>query len=255
MPTPFGSDGRSTLEDFDVKALVLQLDPDDDEAEWEARMETERRATNDIENALESQQARVMGRIRIQPTNTDLEIEGTDGDVQIALRRALAQSADLGVQIAVRQFENVGLSFDWTLANAAAREWANSYAGELIGGINETTQRRVQASIVEWVDSGAPLDDLIADIATIFGRDRAELIASTEVTRAYAQGNVQAHIASGLVSGAPEKRPPDSTHPRCRCWLVLREDNGKWSYEWRTANDERVCPICGPLHGQEIRIA
>jgi hypothetical protein len=50
------------------------------------------------------------------------------------------------------------------------------------------------------------------------------LIASTEVTRAYAQAQIQAWQATGVVR----------------------------SMQWTTANDERVCPICGPLGGLEF---
>ena len=60
----------------------------------------------------------------------------------------------------------------------------------------------------------------------LFSRTRAGMIAVTEVTRAYAAGNVAAWQASRVVQGK----------------------------EWMTATDEVVCPICGPLRGQIARL-
>jgi hypothetical protein len=54
-----------------------------------------------------------------------------------------------------------------------------------------------------------------------FDRRRARVIAETEVTNAFAKGEVMAWENSDVVVGK----------------------------EWRTANDERVCPICAPLGG------
>ena len=57
-----------------------------------------------------------------------------------------------------------------------------------------------------------------------FRIDRAELIASTEATKAYAEGNLLA-------------------------WRSVPGVTGK---EWRAANDEKVCPVCGYLGGQQL---
>ena len=60
----------------------------------------------------------------------------------------------------------------------------------------------------------------------LFGEKRADLIASTEVTRAYAEGNLTAWKETGFTEGK----------------------------EWVTANDELVCPLCGPLDGEVVPI-
>ena len=88
----------------------------------------------------------------------------------------------------------------------------------------------------------------------MFGERRAELIASTEVTRAYAEGNVAGWRASGMADREPEQKPP--YHPGCRCWLVLQMNaDGSWDYVWRTATDEIVCPECGDLADTTVGIA
>jgi SPP1 gp7 family putative phage head morphogenesis protein len=204
---------------------VLQLDEDDDEAERRAREAIERAAADNIAEALERQR-RALVPSNSPPTSvTDVtrRVDETSGTVRDALRRMLVQSADLGVSVAVAQFDNIGFGFDWTLANTAAREWANRYTGELITMINDTTRRQVQQAVAQWIDNGDPLPALVRELAPTFGRQRAELIAATEVTRAYAEANRQAYIETGVVD----------------------------SIEWRTAVDERVCPICGPLNGTQ----
>jgi SPP1 gp7 family putative phage head morphogenesis protein len=213
------------------KALVLQLDDDDDEAEQRARDAIEAAATNNIEQALRKQQREIQRIARnlnadslVRWMAEDLEQAFTrsrdEYDLYDMLRRALLQSVDLGVSVAVAQFDNVGFGFDWTLANDNARRWAEQYAGELVWDINATSLERTRRAVSAWVDNGEALGALIEDLTPIFGRGRAELIASTEVTRAYSHANQQAYIDSGVVD----------------------------IIEFRTSRDERVCLICGPRH-------
>lgn len=208
----------------EAKPLVLRSDAEDDEDELRERMTLERQAAGRIAEALDAQRDALIGddaEVIVSADGVASRVPATSGAVRDALRRALIESADLGVRIAVRQLASVGLGMDWTLANTAAREWANEYVGELIGRINETTRRQVRQAVAAWVENGEPLEALIDELAVTFGRERAELIASTEVTRAYAQGQVESYRLSGVIG----------------------------RMEWRTAVDERVCPVCGPLHG------
>lgn len=218
------------------KALALQMDGDDDEAEQRARDAVERAAAERIGESLGKQQREIQRLVRgLDPEDfagwaaSDLEQAferaRKDYDLYDTLRRALLQSVDLGVSVAIAQLESVGFGFDWTLANDAARRWADQYAGELITEINATSLERTRRAVAAWIENGEPLEMLIEDLTPIFGRQRAELIASTEVTRAYARANRDSYLAAGFT---------------------------RW--EWRTAADERVCPICGPLNGQTVRI-
>lgn len=215
-----------------TRRAVEPVDPDGDDA---ARLRIERRAERQIAAGLETQQERVLASL---PETADdfpewarrdleeaLRRQPSEDELYDMLRRALLQSVDLGVSAAVSQLETVGIGFDWTLANEEARAWANRYVGELISGIDATTLSRVRSAVEEWIVNGEPLDALIEDLAPVFGAQRAELIASTEVTRAYAEANRQAYRQAGM--------------------RYVR---------WNTANDERVCPVCGPLNGRVIGI-
>jgi SPP1 gp7 family putative phage head morphogenesis protein len=119
-----------------------------------------------------------------------------------------------------------GLSVDWALANEAAARWSSQYTFELVSGIEETTRRRLQQEISGFADSGETFQQFSRRMAAgdIFSPVRSEMIAVTEVTRAFAQGNIAAWRESGVTQGK----------------------------EWNTANDELVCPICGPLDGEEV---
>jgi HK97 family phage portal protein len=221
---PFGSTGRTIPE---WKRFLLQLDPDDDEAEQQARMAQEEAAAEMIAEALRRQR---------QPLEEDdgpenvgaallLLLLGT-GIVREAIRSTLVGAADLGVAVAVQQFERLGYGFDWSRAATNGRRWANEYAGQLITNIDQTTRTQVQQAVGAWLENDKPLSALVDELAPIFGRQRAELIAATETSRAYNEGLQQAFRESGLVN----------------------------LWEWRTSEDERVCPVCGPLHGRRAPI-
>lgn len=122
-----------------------------------------------------------------------------DQHLRDTISRAIQDSADLGVSVAVRQFENVGFGFDYTLANETARAWALRYTDEVLAQLGTTTARIVGQSVGRWIGNGEPLQALVNDLRPAFGKQRARLIASTEVTRAYAQGTKEAYTASGVV--------------------------------------------------------
>lgn len=116
---------------------------------------------------------------------------------------------------------------DWELVNAQAAAWARKYTYGLINGIDKTTRKRLQASINNWIEAGETFPDLVKRVQKVYSNPvRAELIASTEITRVYAEANTRTWEASGVVEAR----------------------------EWQTAADERVCPICGPLQGKQAKL-
>ena len=109
----------------------------------------------------------------------------------------------------------------WDVLNQAAVDYLHWYRLNTVTGISDTTAKRAIAAIDKWMEAGEPLPVLTARLESVFGAPRAKMIGTTEVTRLYARGNQMAWQASGVVAGN----------------------------RWRTANDERVCPYCGPLEG------
>ncbi len=118
----------------------------------------------------------------------------------------------------------------WELANIAAAEWAQQHAAQLVQELNTTTARRLQRIVASAIEDGSTMGELTSAIrqSGIFGESRARMIAVTELTTSFAQGNMIAWKQSGVV----EKK------------------------EWRTNNDEivRRCPICWPLHEKQAKL-
>ena len=158
-----------------------------------------------------------------------------------AIMRALDPVAQMGVEHGRASVEQqifgvkaaqtaVDIGFDWTLANTAARvnlqqySFNLYYAGEY--SITAATERALRGYIDQFIATGGSLRDLEQQVAYLFAPHRAEKIAITEVTRAYALGNLAAWEASGVVDRK----------------------------EWRTARDELVCPICAPLNGKQAAL-
>lgn len=110
------------------------------------------------------------------------------------------------------------------LASRAFR-WARVYAGDLVRGITRTSQRVVGDAVSTYISTpGLSLSDLKDMLSTTFGPSRAQTIAVTEFTRAHFEGTREA---------ADE----------------IRRVGFEMVGIWRTAVDDRVCPICGPLEG------
>lgn len=144
----------------------------------------------------------------------------------------LQEMALVGVTAAADAFEGaVNFTLDWTLANTYAADWARTYGGQLITNMDATTKARIGAEVGAWAEAREGYPDLLKRIQAIIDDPRrAALIAQTEPTSAYAAGNEAA-------------------------WRQEEDELGVVIVEvWNTANDDLVCPICGPLNQQQKRI-
>lgn len=114
------------------------------------------------------------------------------------------------------------------MVNIEALKWARKYAGELIKEIDRTTLDVVKAAIGAFIDTpGMTMGDLKAMLP--FSAERADMIAVTEVTRAYAEGErTAAREMAKEFPGVP----------------VIKT--------WFTNNDDLVCDICGPLENMTV---
>ena len=141
-----------------------------------------------------------------------------------------------GVRRAQYAAEAIGIGIDWTLAFTQAADWAREHAAELVTGVTETTQERIRSLLANWIEApDMTLPDLWRQLQEdfAFSRYRAELIAQTETTNAYARGEML--TAKEL------------------------EDTGMLRYEkeWQTVavfgtGPGTVCHICEPLHGVRV---
>ena len=203
---------------------------DGDDAE---RIAIERQAARQIASALDAQWQAIQPATDEDVQVMEQKLTASSAALRDAIYRALRPAALLGVTAAQRAVDGAlaappkQIGIDWTLVASHVIEWLATYTFGLIGGINETTSAALRGAIQRWVENGLPLSDLIDELVVVLGlfsRARAELIASTEVTRAYAEAQIQAWQQTGVVQ-------------------MMR---------WNTANDERVCAICAPLGGIEF---
>jgi Phage portal protein len=237
-----------------LKAMLLQLDPDDEEAEWERKGVLENRAARNIASALGDFRDGLYAES--EPTSAESEKERvirefqTNQGIRDSVGRMLMDSVDEGVQVVSEQFEAIGLGLDWDVPNTAARIWAQNHLPVLMEQLAITSGEAVGAAVANWIQNGEPLSALIEDLSRTFGKVRARNIAITEVTRAFTQGNLASWAAAGY-DGSPTVLSP--LHVRCRCVITLRiNDDGSADFLWRTAFDERVCPQCGPLRNTVV---
>jgi len=226
-------DKRWGLRDKQAAAKAADRHPQDDELTV-----LEERAADNIYIAL---QRWARGTLRgvtaanVQDVIGRIDDRALTQPLQDAIVAFLRESAEYGVDIGRLYIERDVLGVVkrnildvsvWDLANEAAASWAEMYGLQLTRQLAQTTTPRIQKLIAEWIRNGEPfymLRDRIMD-GYFFSASRAETIAVTEVTRAFARGNLAAWEQSGVTDGK----------------------------KWQTAVDELVCPICAPLHNKVV---
>lgn len=163
-----------------------------------------------------------------------------------ALVAMLTDGVLLGAQVGGAQVEwllgvrkATILGVDWDLINQDALAWVLSnpsqlgqgfgdgYANAVLAAMNTTSETQLNTLIGEWIRNGLTYNSLIDQLErTVFSRQRAQMVAVTEITRSYAVGNQVAWRRSGIIK----------------------------EMRWRTANDERTCPVCSALNGTVVSI-
>lgn|SRR5574341_1135104 len=153
--------------------------------------------------------------------------EQEEAELAADLERLLLDAARDGVSL-FADASRIGL--DYSLTNKEAAKWARGYAFDLIRSVNDTTRAAVRESVAAFVETpGMTLGDVMRRLP--FDEVRAQRVAITEITRAYAQGNQLA--GEQLAAEFPDVR-------------VVKI--------WHTNQDERVCLLCEPLDGKVVDI-
>jgi len=117
---------------------------------------------------------------------------------------------------------------DWAVVNQRAVTWANQYGYDLVQGLTGTQRDLTREAVGNFFSQNQTLAQLRDRLEGAFGPIRADMIATTEVTRAATEGE--------------------------RALVELLKEQGLGFREiWETANDEivRECPICWPLNEVE----
>mgnify|MGYP001615839195 FL=1 len=129
----------------------------------------------------------------------------------------LSDAAEVGGSEALGFLAEIGIGLDMPVARAVHQRWAVSHGLDLVRGMAVSDKRAIQAELRVWLDTNEGFAGLVDRLNRILRNvRRAELIAATESTNAFFNGNVQ----------------------------LWRESNVVVGKRWRTATDERVCTIC-----------
>jgi len=113
----------------------------------------------------------------------------------------------------------------WVLGSGGS--FGDGYGDNLTGQLVASTETIIRREIAEWINNDLSYSVLLDNLQrSVFSRRRADVIATTETTRAFASANRIAWRDSGVIT-------------RMR---------------WQTSFDEKVCNICSPLNGQTTDI-
>lgn len=168
-------------------------------------------------------------------------LQGSWGTVRNVLAWMLTEAAVLGARYARSFYQSsvqaneATIRSTWDLINEEVLQYilgdrfqmGGGYTDNLAQQLLQTSERQIKQALADWVRSGEPLPALIRTIeSTTLSPDRAEMIAVTEVTRAYAESARLTWTRDGVVQ----------------------------TMRWQTANDDDVCPICRPLNGRTTAV-
>lgn len=109
--------------------------------------------------------------------------------------------------------------------NAAAEDAIRSYQTPFTESVRQTTIGLIKDAVLKAREEGGGVEQVLDAISPLFSPDRARTIAVTETTRLFGIGTQATFRAMGL-----------------EYW------------EWATAEDEAVCPICSDLDGEAFDI-
>lgn len=159
----------------------------------------------------------------------------------------VAQLAQLGAMAAAQNLRSQGLNIDTTPGNQAAAQWARQYTDDLLNLLGSTNEKVVGEVVAGWIETpGATRQDLIDQLKPLLENNeyRADMIGTTEVTRATNAGDALMYESAGI--GKVVFPPPG--HVNCRCFTSPKRYRGVWVIVWETDRDEVVCtsPISTP---------
>jgi SPP1 gp7 family putative phage head morphogenesis protein len=220
----------------DAERINRQLDPE------AARAWAEQQLAVAMQAGLSDQQARLIEAVRrnggtLSPAQLDAFWAAEDDRLWEVLRPTWEQvAAEHAIGAAITMGAGDAM---WGTINEQVVDWANTYytAADpaFVGSVPnlvQTSREQVAAAFTRWNRGGlndgrqGGLPALVAELARVetFGPGRAEIVASTEVTRIFSEAE---SVAAASIDELAVKR-------------------------WDTAYDDVVCSLCAPLNGRIV---
>ena len=148
--------------------------------------------------------------------------------VALLVDLTLENFTDLYKKEGVRAAELIGIT-DFDPLTPPAKKALKAAIGLMAETYDENTLKQLEEEIGNGIDEGASLADMTDRVNAVFDyadQVRAQTVARTETFRVANEANRTAWKESGVVK----------------------------DLKWYTADDERVCPYCGPQHGKIVAI-
>lgn len=124
-------------------------------------------------------------------------------------------------------FDFLGIDEEFTLT-PTLQKFIVSNSKKFAGSVTKTTSKKIRSALATGLEQGEGIVELTKRVNTLaaFSSARAQKIALTEVLRASTRSELQVWKDTGVVEAKI----------------------------WWTAQDERVCSICAPLHGKVVEL-
>lgn len=212
--------------------LMKALRRDKREPDRKNKLRFEARLMAAVKRHWKRQAAKIEAQLQMQPraskadpiwiTTSDFwEDDEFASELVILLRNATMRGIDLFSR-------RVLVGIDYTGVNTRALRAARDNAYELIKRVDDTTREAVRQAVSAFVETpGMTIRDVMDMLP--FDERRAQTVATTEITRAYSNGDRMA--GEELAEQFPDVR-------------IIKT--------WFTNNDDVVCGICGPLDGKTV---
>jgi len=140
-------------------------------------------------------------------------------------------NAALGLRAAAPKSLSIEMQFDVT--NPKAVKWVKEHALRLVDDLSKTTIENLRDVILSGFEEEKTVDEIAKEIADVIDDSaRAEMIARTETMEAANEGQSQ-------------------------LWDQAIEDGfltGKERQVWIVTDDDRLCPECADLDGEEAEL-
>lgn len=183
------------------------------------------------------------------------------GSVVGQLGEPIEDAVQEGGRLAMAEVKAPAVALD--MQRPRVRRWMERHTGTLIKQVNGTSVKAIRAILKDGYAAGRHPRAMARDIRAVVGLTEPQSIAVARRRQAMVEAGVPEATIEKRMSRYAERllkqraetiaRTESMTainQGRVAMWQQLAEDGAldeDTKRQWLTADDERVCPICGPL--------
>jgi len=205
---------------IDLKSFVIQPTPS--EKKILSRIELERKLTKVLSKDLQDELKKLLNYLGNPPNLSNVPYSYWQTGWKLIAKHAEPILVDFFVSQAIEAMEEVNMAVDVVTLSTDAIQWATNNSEQWLQQAFNKTYEGVNVLVPKAYEEGWTITELAKKLEDYhYSPVRAEMIAITEMTRAHTEG-----------------RKATERH--------YFEQFGVHRVPiWKTANDEKVCPVCG----------